>query len=133
MPSRNTSHTKRNTYIIPIFNSRHNFFKNIILPSSVTECNKLASDLHNESRFTTFKRRSLEFIRPTENSVFNCHNPKGIILVTILALGLSHLREYKFKHEFQDPSNLLCSRGLIDMESTIRYFLHRPLFTIYCG
>ena len=33
---------------------------------------------------------------------FEIHNPKGIKLITRLRLGLSHLREHKFKHGFQD-------------------------------
>ena len=44
-------------------------------------------------------------------------------------LGLSHLREHKFKHSFQDSINPLCSYSL-DVESTIHYFLHCPLLII---
>ena len=50
-------------------------------------------------------------IRPAPNSVYNCHNPKGIKFITRLQLGLSHLREHKFKHNFQDLINLLCNCG----------------------
>ena len=39
----------------------------------------------------------LRFIRSSANSFFNCHNPKGIKFITSLRLGLSHLRERKFK------------------------------------
>ena len=48
-------------------------------------------------------------------------------LVTRLRLGLSHLREHKFKHSFQDTLNPLCGCGL-DIETTSHYFLHCPLF-----
>ena len=58
---------------------------------------------------------------------FKCHNPKGIKLLTILRLGLSHLREHKFKHSFQDTLNTLCSCGL-DIETSSYCFLHCPLF-----
>ena len=34
--------------------------------------------------------------RPAANSVYNCHNPKEIKLITRLRLGLRHLREHKF-------------------------------------
>ena len=40
---------------------------------------------------------------------FNCHNPKGVKLLTRLRLDLSHLREHKFKHSFQDSLNPICS------------------------
>ena len=56
---------------------------------------------------------------------FNCHNPKGIKFITRLRLGLSHLREHKFKHSFQDSLNPFCSRGL-DIESTAHFLLHCP-------
>ena len=49
--------------------------------------------------------------------------------VTRLRLGLSRLREHKFKQCFQDSINPICSCSL-DVESTIHYFLHCPLFTI---
>ena len=37
-------------------------------------------------------RSILKFNRPSANSFFNCHNPKGIKFITRLRLGLSHLR-----------------------------------------
>ena len=79
--------------------------------------------------FTDFKKNILSFIRPKANSVFNCNSSKGLKFVTRLRLGLSHLREHKFKHSFQDSINPLCSCSL-DVESTIHYFLHCPQFTI---
>ena len=37
--------------------------------------------------------------------------PKGIMFLTFLRFRLSHLREYKFKHNFQDPFNLVWNYG----------------------
>ena len=48
--------------------------------------------------------------------------------MTRLGLGLSHLREHKFKHSFQDSINPLCNCGYV-AESTVHFFLHCPLFT----
>ena len=62
------------------------------------------------------------------NGVFNCHNCKGIKYLTRLRLGLSHLREHKFKHSFQDTLNSFCSCGL-DVETNTHFFLYCPLFT----
>ena len=39
----------------------------------------------------------------------------------------SHLPEYKFKHNFQDCLNPICSCGL-DIESTSHFLLCRPIF-----
>ena len=47
--------------------------------------------------------------------------------MTRLRLGLSHLREHKFIHKFQNCINPLCSCGT-DIESTSHFFLHCPLF-----
>ena len=72
-----------------------------------------------------FKSNTLKFIQLSPNSVHNCHNPRGICLITRLRLGLSHLREHKFKHGFQDTLNLLCSCGN-DVESTELCLFHCP-------
>ena len=47
----------------------------------------------------------------------------------LVAFTWSHLRKHKFKHSSQDSINPLCSCSL-DVESTIHYFLHCPLFTM---
>ena len=40
---------------------------------------------------------------------------------------MSHLREHKFKHNFQDCLNPICSCGL-DIESASHFLLHCPTF-----
>ena len=105
------------------------FFKNSFFPSAVIEWNKLDSRLRKVKSFTDFKKNILSFIRPKANSVFNCNSSKGQKFVTKLPLGLSQLREHKFKHSVQESINPLYSCSL-DVESTIHYFLHCPLFTI---
>ena len=57
------------------------------------------------------------------NSVFGIFNPLGLKLITRLRLGLSHLNEHRFKHNFNDCINPLCTCSL-DIESTVHYFLH---------
>ena len=112
---RTPNYRTRNVDDVPYFNIRHNFFKNSFFPSAVIEWNKLDSRLRNVTSLIDFKKNILSFIRPKANSVF----------VTRIRLGLSHLREHKFKHSFQDSINPLCSCSL-DVESTIHYFLHCP-------
>ena len=75
----------------------------------------------------SFKSSILKFIRPSPNSVYNCHNPRTIRLITRPRLGLSHLRERKFKHGCQDTLHLLCSCGNY-VESTQHFLLHCPQF-----
>ena len=45
--------------------------------------------------------------------------------MTRLRLGLSHLREHKLNHSFQNCINPLCSCGM-DIESASHFFLRCP-------
>ena len=64
----------------------------------------------------------LNFIRPSASKVYSINDTIGIKLITRLRLGFSHLREHKFKHNFKDTLNPLCSCS-IKAESTSDYFL----------
>ena len=97
------------------------------MPSTFIEWNKLDHNIRNSSSFNIFRKSILKFIRASANSLFNCHNPKGIKFITRLRLGLSHLREHKFKHSFQDSLNPTCSCGL-DIESAAHFLLHCPTY-----
>ena len=77
---------------------------------------------------STFKKKLLNFMRPTKNSIFNCHDPKGIKLLTRLLFGFSHFSDDKFRHELQDTLNPFCSCGN-DTESTYHYILHCPQYS----
>ena len=89
IPVRRAPYSTRNVHSIPTFKSKHVFFT-----STVSEWNKLDPSLHNSEIFLTFKKNILQFMRPTDNSVYSCHTPKGIKLITRLLLGLSQMREH---------------------------------------
>ena len=91
------------------------------------EWNKLDLNIRNFERFTRFKCNILKFIRPSENSVFLCNNPKGIQFLTRLRLGLSNLREHKFKYNFQDTINLICNCDE-NIETLCYYHLRYSLY-----
>ena len=86
-------------------------------PATIIEWNNLDPTPRNSKIFVDFKNSILKFIRPSPSNVFNCNNHKGIRLITRLRVGMSHLREHKFKHNFQDYLNPICRCGL-DIEST---------------
>ena len=111
IPTSVRPYNTRNANNIPQFKVKHNFFKNSFFPSVVIEWNKLDLNIRNSENLFIFKKKLLKFIRPSRNSVFKCHNPKGIKLITRLRLGLSHLREHKFKLGFLDSLNPICSCG----------------------
>ena len=72
---------------------------------------------------SAFKTQILKFIRTSPNSTFNVHNHHGVKLLTRLRVGLSHLREHKFRHNFQDSLDPFCNCGR-HIETTIHFFLH---------
>ena len=114
----------------PFFN-QNNFFKNSFFPSTISEWIKLDPSLCSSESFLTFKNNILQFIRAAANSVYKCHNPKGIKLITRLRLGLRHLREHKFKHNFQESLNPLCNFG--PLFTNERYTLLSTLRSIDCN
>ena len=92
------------------------------------EWNKLDLNIRNSESLTSFKRNVLRFIRLSKNSIFLCNNPKGIQLLIRLRLGSSHLRDHKFKHNFQDTVNPICNCGE-DIETSCHYLLQCSLYT----
>ena len=77
-----------------------------------------------------FKKSLLGFIRPNSYSIFNINDPKGIKYLTRLRLNFSHLiRQHKFRHNFQDTLNPLCSCSL-ETES-VNHFLLRCHFFVH--
>ena len=108
---------------IPLFSGKHNFFINSFFPSTIIEWNNLDLKIRNSKTFSAFKKSILKFIRPSSNSVFKYHSPKGVKLITRLRLDLGHLCEHKFWHNFQDTLNPICSCG-DDIETTVHYLLH---------
>ena len=72
---------------------KHDYFKNSLLPSAITEWNKLDSYISNADSFKFFKECILSFIRPMPNSIYNIHNPLGVKYLARLRIGFSHLKE----------------------------------------
>ena len=77
---------------------------------------------------SVFKSKILKLIRPEPNNVYYCHNLKGIKLLTRLRLGLSHLHDHKFKHNFQDCLCPLCFCS-DEIETSTHYLCQCPTFT----
>ena len=55
------------------------------------------------------KKRVLSFIRPMPNYIYNIHNPLAVKYLTRLTIGFNHLKEHKFKHNFPDSMDHMCS------------------------
>ena len=100
IPSTDRIYNTRNAVNIPRIKSKHDFFKNSYIPSTIIERNKLDQDIRNAESYALFRKHLLSFIRPEANNIFNVHNTKGIKLLTRLQVGFSHLKEHKFRHNF---------------------------------
>ena len=127
IPEKTHAYSTRNVDNIPCFKMRYNFYKISFCPSTIIEWNNLDPTLRNSKNFADFKNSILKFIRPFPSNVFSCNYHKGFRPITRLRIGMSHLREHKCKHNFQDCLNQICSCGL-DNESTSHFFLHCPMF-----
>ena len=67
-----------------------------------------------------FKSNLLAFIRPVQNNIFNILDPQGLKLLTRLRLGFSHLSKHRFRHNFQECMNPVCSCSL-EIKDTSHY------------
>ena len=85
-----------------------------------------------------FKRVILILIRPEPNQVFDIESTEGLKFLTRIRFGLSHLADHKFRTNFQDCVNPICSCGQ-EIEASIHFLLHcsnyhfvrQPLFKKY--
>ena len=123
IPSESHIYSTRISENIETYYCRTDQFKYSIFPYSIIEWNKLDINLRNAKSFLIFRNSLLKIGRPMQNSIYNIHDPVGIKYLTRLRLGLSHLNEHKFRHNFQDCLNPLCSCSL-EVETTNHYFLH---------
>ena len=99
VPLPNIKYFAQNSENIPQLRTKHDFFKTPFSPR-LEKSGTIWTAYQKIQSISIFKINILKFIRPTPNSVYYCHNPKGIRLLARLHLGLSHLRKHKFKHSF---------------------------------
>ena len=113
---------KRYKNIIKLQEYEKPFSRNPFLPFTVNEWNRLDSDIKNSDSYGIFRKKLLAFIRSVGNSMYGIYDPLGVKLINRLRLGFSHLGEHKFRHNFADIVNPLCSCTL-ETENTEHFFL----------
>ena len=123
IPMRTNPIPTRSLHNVPLIHSRTEALKNYFFPNVVIEWNKLDTTLRNSLSLAIFKKSISKSIRPRPNSIYGIFNPQGLKYLSRLRLNLSHLREHKFKHNFQDTINPICNCSL-SVESTEHFFLH---------
>ena len=109
---------------IPFLKTKTNFFKSSFFPAVIQEWNKLDVNICNLAFCNVFKRVILKFTRPEPNQVFNVDSSEGLKFLTRIRLGLSHLADHKFRHNFQDCVNPVYSCGQ-EIETSTHYHCTR--------
>ena len=82
------------------FPARTKTFESSFFPYRAEAWGNLSDELRNINSINTFKSSLLNFVRPTENSVFEVHDIKSVKIFTRLRLDFSHLNEHKFRQIF---------------------------------
>ena len=108
--------------------ARSKISENSFFPYCIKEWNKLNDKIRNIKSINKFKVTILNFIRPKGNSVFDIHDTNGIKLLTRLRLNFSHLNEHKFRHNFNDMVDPMCTCGL-EPEATLHYLLRCSIYS----
>ena len=129
IPTESHIYNTCNTENVGTYYCRTDLFKYSFFRYTIVEWNKLDINLRNIKSFQIFRNLLLKIGRPIQNSIFNVHDPVGIKYLTRLRLGLSHLNEHRFRHNFKDCLNPLCSCSL-EVETVIHYFLHCHYYII---
>ena len=74
------------------------------------------------ANYSMLHKPLLKFIRPAERKTYHINDSVGIKLLTIWRLSFSHLCEHKFRYNFEDTFNSLCSCS-IEIKTITDYFL----------
>ena len=117
------TNTKQETTVYPLSAAEQIVSSILFFPSTLNEWFNLDLNVRNSESISIFKSKLLSFIRPVQTNIYNIFDPKGLTFLTRLRLGLSHLNEHRFRHNFQDCLNPLCSCSL-EIEDTSHYLLH---------
>ena len=94
---------------IPMYHCRTDCFKYSFLPSALRDWFKLDESIRNSESISIFTTKLLSFIRPAQSSIYNILDQIGIKLLTRLRLDFSNLNEHRFRYNFKNCLNPLCS------------------------
>ena len=121
----------RNKGMLHVPGMRTKRFQVTFFPYTLSEWNVLDPEIRNLPSLSSFKMSLLRFVRPFPASVYDIHDPQGTLLLTRLRVGFSHLREHKFRHNFNDTEDPVCNCRTNCIETTEHYLLHCPNFSLY--
>ena len=122
----------RSLEYVATLNNRTDIFKYSFFPSTLLEWNKLDLKIQQSKTLLTFWNALIKIGRPISKLVYYVHNPVCLKLLAWLRLGLSHLIQHKFNHNFQDCLNPLCSCSLV-VDSVSHFLLHCQYYSNICS
>ena len=128
IPQSNHQCNTQPTEDVTTFYCRTDIFKYSCFPSTILGWNNIDLKTRKINSLMSFKNSLLGVGWPTAMPMYGIQNPIGLKFLTRLQLGLSHLNEHKFKHNFKDCVNPLFSCSL-EIESPSHFFLHCHYFT----
>ena len=91
IPSDHQTYNTRNLDFVETYFCRINALKYSFFPYSISEWNKLDSELRNAKSYSTFRKSLLNSGWPNPNHVYQNHDPLGLKILTRLRLSLRYL------------------------------------------
>ena len=125
LPQKQISRNPYRQNLLYSFSKNTNYFANSFFPYCTDQWNALDQNIKNIQSISLFKKTLLKFIRPYPAHVYDVTDYSGQKLLTRLRLKLSHLNEHKFRHNFRDTLNPLCTCSL-EPETVKHFLLHCP-------
>ena len=122
-PSSNALPSKPAVYQSAIRTKR---FQNSFFSFCISKWNALDCHIRNLPTISSFKRALFKFFRPSPASIYKVNQSQGIVLLTRLRVGFSHLREDKFRHNSMGTLDSFCSCRTNSIEATEHYVLQCP-------
>ena len=91
--------------------------------------NKHYLKICNSTTYLSFRNALINFLKSSGNKIFNIPEHVRIKLLKRLWLGFSHLHKHKFKHNFEETLNQLCSCSIYP-ETTMIFFLRCQFYIV---
>ena len=115
------------SHIKPFVGNMTNRLRNSFFPFCASKWESINADMKNSGSVPEFKSKYKKEYAPQKRGYFSINDKYGIRLLTKLRVGLSDLREHRFRHNFKNCSPI-CKCEIGD-ESTEHFLARCPLYT----
>ena len=105
-----------------------NRFSDSFFPFCASKWEHISDDLKNSRSIAEFKSIYKRENVPPKRGYFSINNKFGVRLLTKLRVGLSDLREHRFRHNFKNCPSPIC-KCKQEAESTEHFLARCPLYT----